>query len=178
MLTIREADPRDAVRCAALPARYTTREVWQVLPARDARTDMVHYAMQLARLPRARTLAMPPASVPLAACWNTYALRLVAERDDLLCGFLTLHVQPERQRATLAHLLVAAAVQGQGIGSLLLGTARTWSGQQQLRGMDAYIPPRNVPGMRFLARHGFRRCGFIEHYYTSGEDALVLMLDL
>ncbi len=178
MLTIREGDPRDAARCAALPAHYTTREVWQLQPTRDARADVVHYAIHLVRLPRARTMHLPSARVPLAASWHTFALRLVAERDDDLCGFLTLHQQPERERALLAHLLVASAMRGQGIGGLLLNTARTWVELERLSGIDAYVPPRNVPGMRFLCGRGFRQCGFIERYYTSGEDALVLALDL
>lgn len=187
--TVREAEAEDMPICAALRTTYTTSAAWQFSPESDAawarnvtgRTPpvqgvpLLHFHLQQVRLPRLLTLALPSAVVPLAAAWESYELRLVADVDDYVCGLLCVRLLPDQQQGMLARMLVDPAVRRRGLGRGLLHAALAWARQQGLLGLRAHVPLRNVPGHDFYLHNGFRVAGLAAHFYPTREDALLLL---
>jgi GNAT superfamily N-acetyltransferase len=189
MFAIREALPDDLTGCAALRAVYTTQAAWRLSreevsarqrsgsmhgAAQPALPPTLTFQMQQIRLPRARTLTLPSAAVPLAETWARASLRLVAVRDEQICGYVLLLPWLEQQQGWLARLLVDAPLRGKGAGSLLLRACRMWASSQGLAALLAHAPARNVRGIAFYQRRGFQISGLVERFYPTREDALLL----
>lgn len=178
----------DLAACAALSATYQTSEAWQVVPAGEApwqastvprpvqtgSMPSLSFQLQRVRLPRTRTVKLPWEIVPLADTWAGYALRLIAEMDDELCGYLCVQTVADQQHAVIARLLVAPDQRRKGVGTALVRALRAWSRYEGLVSLRAHVPLRNVPGLTFYQRCGFRISGFAAHYYPTNEDALLL----
>lgn len=188
MFMVRQARPEDRVMCEALSATYTTKATWQIsLEGRPTRYDhagcandlaRLSFHMQQVRLPRTRTLRLPSSITPLVGTWHGCHYHLAAFSDDgegeTLCGYLLLALQPDRQQALMVRFLVDEPFRGQGVGTALLQAARAWGGEEDLQVLVAHAPLRNVPGIEFYQRRGFRLCGLQEHFYPTREDALFL----
>jgi ribosomal protein S18 acetylase RimI-like enzyme len=189
MFAIREGLPDDLNACAALRAVYTTQSAWRLSredpsvrqisesaprAAQPALPPTLTFQMQQIRLPRPRTLTLPTAVVPLSETWERATLRLVALRDEQVCGYLLVLPWLEQQQGWLARLLVDSPLRGRGAGSALLRGCRTWAGRQGWSALVAHAPARNVRGIGFYQRRGFQISGLVEHFYPTREDALLL----
>jgi GNAT superfamily N-acetyltransferase len=182
LITIREATTEDIAQCVAITATYTTRFAWQVTLAgnpnrydRHAEGDAhVSYHLQQVRLPKSRVLRLPSSLTPLETIWERYAARFVALDDDGFAGYLLLQDLPDQRQALIARLLVDEPVRGKGAGTGLLQAAQAWAINQGVHALLAHAPLRNVPGIAFYQRRGFRMCGLSERFYPTREDALLL----
>lgn len=184
MIHIREAQPEDLTACVALKPTYTTRMVCQITQeggpllrydTPDKIGSLLSFHLQQVRLPRKQVIKLPSSVVSLERVWEGVGARFVAMRDDEhLCGYVLLHILPDQQQAWVARLLVEEAERGKGAGTKLLRTARTWALEQELSSLVAHVPLRNVPGMTFYERRGFRICGLSKLFYPTREDALLL----
>jgi GNAT superfamily N-acetyltransferase len=188
MFAIREALPDDMTGCAALRAVYTTQAAWRLSreeisarqsgnvhgAAQPAMPPTLTFQIQQIRLPRSRTLTLPSAGVPLADTWARASLRLVALREEQICGYVLLLPWLEQQQGWLARLLVDAPLRGKGAGSLLLRACRNWASGQGMAALLAHAPARNVRGITFYQRRGFQISGLVERFYPTREDALLL----
>lgn len=183
MITIRAADSDDLLRCSMLRATYTTQAAWQIVSDADPlrRVDRpqglpsLSFRLQQTRLPRALVIRLPSDLVPLAEVWDSCAIQIVALVDEHVCGYLLLQALPDQRQARIARFLVDAAMRGRGIGTTLLRAARSWALAEELVALRAHAPLRNVPGIEFYQRRGFRICGVSEHFYLTHEDALLMV---
>jgi ribosomal protein S18 acetylase RimI-like enzyme len=185
MITIREVTTEEELAaCVALRATYTTRAAWQFLAdahlversAGAPETSAVQFHLRQTRLPRKIVLRLPSALVSLREVWPACAVRLVAQRDEAICGYLLLQLLPAQRRAFITRFLVAPPARTRGAGTALLRAARTWTAAQELGALLAHAPLRNVPGIAFYQQRGFRICGLSEHFYATHEDALLLLM--
>ncbi|NJN66498.1 MAG: GNAT family N-acetyltransferase [Chloroflexaceae bacterium] len=181
----REGDPREAG------------EVTQGGP-------LISLLVQQVRLPQKRLIPLPSAMTPLERVWECFDARLVAVDDEgdeapddalhehqvskpggplgdeppvlsHVRGVALLQVLPDQQQAMIARLLVDQPARGQGTGTALLRAARRWAAAEGFVALLAHVPLRNVPGIAFYLRRGFRVCGLHEHFYPTREDALLLV---
>jgi len=162
---------------------------------------LVSFLVQQVRLPQKRLIPLPSAMMPLERVWERSDARLVAvdgetldgaaderpagvreeEGEDIpppsaqVRGVLLLQMLPDQQQAMIARLLVDRPARGQGVGTTLLRAARAWAAAEWMSALLAHVPLRNVPGIAFYLRRGFRVCGLHEHYYPTREDALLLV---
>lgn len=185
MITIREATTdEDLAACAALRATYTTRAAWQFLSDEHLPegsegapgASVVQFHLRQTRLPRKIVLRLPSALVSLSEIWPACAVRLVAQNDAAICGYLLMQLLPAQRRAFITRFLVEPPARTRGAGTALLRAARAWTAAQGLGALLAHAPLRNVPGIAFYQRRGFRICGLSEHFYAAHEDALLLLL--
>ncbi len=188
MFAIREAHEADLPLCAALHAVYTTSTIWQLRSDSDtgwkrgvASHTAAHpgmptlsFHLQQMNLPRERLLRLPSATIPLADVWERCCIRLVAFDDTQLRGYLCMQLQADQQQGWIDRLLVDPAARQQGAGRALLNAAMSRALAHQLGALMAHVPLRNVPGILFYQRCGFRICGLIEHFYPTREDSLLL----
>lgn len=200
MITIREASIEDREGCAAIQALYTTRSAWQIMsegdpermniPQNQGMSLLTFYIRQV-RLPQTRVLRLPSALTPLERVWDQYDARLVAveepapaeihnEEDkkaapEVIKGYLLLDVLHDQQQGIIKRLLVDRAARGRGAGKALVRAARAWAMRQGLETLMAQVPMRNVPGIEFYQKRGFRICGLCQHFYPTREDALFLV---
>jgi ribosomal protein S18 acetylase RimI-like enzyme len=164
---------------------------------------LVSFLVQQVRLPQKRLIPLPSAMMPLERVWERSDVRLVAvdgggpaldgaadERpagvsgegggassppSPPVRGVLLLQMLPDQQQAMIARLLVDRPARGQGVGTTLLRAARAWATAEGVSALLAHVPLRNVPGIAFYLRRGFRVCGLHEHFYPTREDALLLV---
>jgi len=182
LIAIREATTEDIAPCVAIIATYTTRFAWQVTLAgnpnrygRHAEGDAhMSFHLQQVRLPKTRVLRLPSSLTPLETIWERYAARFVALDDDGFAGYLLLQHLPDLRQALIARLLVDEPVRGKGAGTALLQAAQAWAMNRGVHALLAHAPLRNVPGIVFYQRRGFRICGLSERFYPTREDALLL----
>ena len=68
--------------------------------------------------------------------------------------------------------------QGKGLGSALLELAREEATRRRGRGVTLEVRPSNGRAIRLYNDLGYRLIARRPHYYSDGEDALVMFLDL
>jgi ribosomal-protein-alanine N-acetyltransferase len=71
-------------------------------------------------------------------------------------------------------MAVTPAVQGQGVGALLLTELLEEADRRRQRVVSLEVRADNTPAQRLYAAHGFTRSGVRRGYYPGGVDALVL----
>jgi len=71
-------------------------------------------------------------------------------------------------------MAVAPAVQGQGVGALLLTELLEEADRRRQRVVSLEVRADNAPARRLYARYGFAQSGLRRGYYPGGVDALVL----
>lgn len=108
---------------------------------------------------------------------NPYARCLVVRHaDGRLAGYASIWVL-ERQML-VNNVAIAPAFRRRGLGHALMEhlirTAREADCVEAL----LEVRPTNRPALAMYDRLGFRKAAVRRHYYTDGEDALVLRLEL
>jgi ribosomal protein S18 acetylase RimI-like enzyme len=187
-IAIREATDDDISYCAELRAAYTTDAVWQLQRNGETAwskhaaghaplmhgTPMLNFHLQQVRLPRTRRLLLPSAAVPLEDAWNAADLRLVALHNDNPCGYLLIQVLPDQQQGMINRLVVDEWLRRKKLGRSLVRAARAWARLEELNGLTAHVPVRNVGGVAFYQHCGFHLSGLLERFYPTHENALLL----
>jgi len=98
-------------------------------------------------------------------------VRLKAVVDDQMVGFIAGDIRPSQQMAWIATIGVLPAYRGRGIGTALLEVC-----EQQLS-VDAVrlnVRVSNHPAIRLYKSFGYQQVGRWPHYYSDGEDALIM----
>jgi ribosomal-protein-alanine N-acetyltransferase len=103
---------------------------------------------------------------------------LVAEDDGAVVGYAGLCAYPPHE-AYVQTIAVAAARQGQGLGTTLLGMLIDEARRRGCRQLDLEVRADNDGAIAMYERHGFVRIGVRRGYYQpSGTDAVVMRKEL
>ena len=132
----------------------------------------------------AEALAAINDASPEAARWNLAAYKalltnpaagsvLVAEREDVVAGFVCLRVMgPE---AELLNLAVLPSLRRKGVGSQLVERALQAAWEKGAARIFLEVRESNLAALRLYQRHGFERAGYRRGYYADPPgDAVVL----
>ncbi len=108
---------------------------------------------------------------------STSELAWVAERDDLIIGFIV--VRQLTDELEILNLAVAAVARRQGAGRALLQHVLTHASAHGVHKVFLEVRVSNLIALRFYEAHGFISTGRRTNYYTSPpEDALLLARSL
>jgi ribosomal protein S18 acetylase RimI-like enzyme len=169
MPTVRAADqPGDRTRIAHIDTSFQTDRIYRVTI--EANGFRLHE--QPVHPPRAK--AYPVSYEDLGEGL------MVAEHKRDIIGFAEVVFEQWNRRATIAHLYVAPANRGQGVGAALL---EALDGRARTRGVRClWLETQNInfPAIQFYRRRGFRLCGLDDTLYdpeldpTTGWDEVAL----
>ena len=112
------------------------------------------------------------------AGWPQTRHYVVAERDADIVGYAGL-LAPRRTAADVQTIAVAPAVQGQGVGDVLLVDLLGEAERRECPDVLLEVRADNDAAQRLYARHGFERISVRRDYYAGVDggprsDALVL----
>ena len=105
-------------------------------------------------------------------------LSFVATIDEKVVGYAQAHNEVSKNEATLDDIAVAAEYQGKGIGKLLLNNVIEILKQIGCTSILAEVHYKCAPAIPFYYKHGFRIIGFMQNYFGSGHDAMILQKNL
>lgn len=102
-------------------------------------------------------------------------VRLKAVIDDQMVGFIAGDIRPSQQIAWIATIGVLPVYRGRGIGSALLEAC-----EQELKVESVRLNVRvsNHSAIRLYRSLGYQQVGRWPHYYSDGEDALIMEKEL
>ena len=101
---------------------------------------------------------------------------VVLEEDGTLIGYLVAYEVLDE--GELLNIAILPAQRGRGLGRMLLGQWLAGLLQKGFRKVFLDVRENNIPAIRLYESFGFRAVGLRKGYYSSGEDALEMMLDL
>jgi ribosomal-protein-alanine N-acetyltransferase len=101
----------------------------------------------------------------------------VAEEAAQITGFLIAHREP-RKILHIVTIDVLKAWRRRGVGSLLMDAAEQWAGGQHLRMIGLEVAGDNTAAQKFYEARGYTKVEEIEHYYSDGTDAWVMVKEL
>lgn len=109
-----------------------------------------------------------------------YHARVLRDADPALCGYLV--AQPGVGEMHLLNLTVAPALQGQGLGLLLLDHLVSHARTRGDHALLLEVRTSNARARAIYARYGFADVGLRRNYYPAAasqrEDAAVMSLTL
>lgn len=170
---IRDGLPGDIEACLDLDHNCTTEHVWQMRIQQEA--DRWQIVFQTERLPREVEVQYTPGRKRLELALPDEQCFLVAESKDddpEVLGYLTMRAEPGHGIARVQDIVVARLYRRKRIGTRLLGVARRWAQEHQLRQMLVETQTKNYPGILFCQSRGFTFCGFNDRYFVNHEIAV------
>ena len=169
-LTIRPALMGDMQECLEFDASYATEYVWQM----DSRASggEISVSFRHVRLPRSMRVEYPRDAEALLAEWRLRDALLVAERDRVKLGYVSLGVQPGQRAVQIGDLVVGRMYRRAGVGSALIGAALRWARDRGLKQVVIEVQTKNHPAISLLNKLGFSFCGFNDRHYLNRDIAL------
>ncbi len=101
----------------------------------------------------------------------------VAIEGESIVGFLVADRQPKR----VGHITTIDVVEGwrrQGVGKALIEAAEDWARRQGLRLIYLEMAEDNLTAQQFYRARGYEQAEKIEHYYSNGAAAWVMVKQL
>lgn len=98
-------------------------------------------------------------------------VRLKAEADGLMVGFIAGDIRPSQHLAWIATIGVLPEYRGRGIARMLLGACEVQIHEPRVR---LCVRASNETAIRLYLNSAYQRAGLWSNYYQDGEDALVM----
>ena len=98
-------------------------------------------------------------------------VRLKATREGKMAGFIAADIRRAENSAWISTLGVLPVFRRQGLATTLL---RACEAQIRLPRIRLSVRASNQPALRLYSQLGYKQNGIWSHYYSDGEDALVL----
>ncbi len=98
-------------------------------------------------------------------------VRLKAELDGQMVGFIAGDIRPMQHMAWIATIGVLPDYRGRGIGRLLLEACEALIHEPRVR---LCVRSSNETAIQLYLTSGYQRAGLWPNYYQDGEDALVM----
>lgn len=169
-------DKSELSRCLELDHTYATEYVWQ-MDMREEHDDTV-VRFRSVRLPRMMQVEYPRDSQSQVTSWQTCDCFLVAQADDVILGYVNMHIDAERITGWIHDLVVHQPFRRQRIGSALLEQAARWGRLHNIQRLTIDMQTKNCPAINFAKIHGFVFCGFNDHYYPNQDIAVFFVKNL
>ena len=119
----------------------------------------------------------PPAALAQELEPSDFRLPLVVELDGRVAGYLMAWATPDELH--ILNIAVEPRLRRRHLGARLLLAAIDAAREAGLGAITLEVRPGNEAALAMYRRHGFVRRGVRPRYYTdTGEDAIVLTLDL
>lgn len=96
----------------------------------------------------------------------------VVEQDQQIVGYGGVSIQ--RPDADIQTMAIAPAVQGRGVGGLLLDTVIEHAREQGVRHIFLEVREDNVPALALYRRRGFEQISIRHRYYPDAMAAVVM----
>ncbi len=176
-MNIRKGHLKDLNSCVLISSSYVTDYVWQVHAEERPYEEMV-ITFRTVRLPRSMRVAPPRDTDYLLKDWERGECFLVAEEEEEIRGYLDMTVQARNRTGWINDMAVLKSHRRRGIGTALLRAAFNWARDQGLRAIMLETQTKNYPAISFYHKHGFRFCGFNDHYYANQDIALFFVHSL
>lgn len=160
----------DLQECSKFDASYTTEYVWQ-MDAHVANGE-IRVTFYHVRLPRSMRVTYPRDAEALMADWRLRDALLVAERDSITLGYVSLGAQPAQRAAQIGDLVVKRTDRRRGVGSALIGAAMRWARERDLKQIVVEAQTKNHPAISLLNKLGFTFCGFNDRHYLNQDIAI------
>ncbi|MGD8377816.1 MAG: ribosomal protein S18-alanine N-acetyltransferase [Acidobacteriota bacterium] len=108
---------------------------------------------------------------------NPYARCLVVRHaDGVLAGYASIWILDRQMLVN--NVAIAPAFRRRGLGRALMEHLIRTAREADCLAALLEVRPTNRPALAMYRRLGFRKAAVRRHYYTDGEDALVLRLEL
>jgi ribosomal-protein-alanine N-acetyltransferase len=107
----------------------------------------------------------------LAALTFPETVRLVAERDDEMVGFVIGDRRRQRDMGWIASIAIHPDYRRQGLGADLLVACEQSLKTSQIR---LSLRPSNQAALELYRKHGYSEVDRWRRYYRDGEDAMVM----
>jgi ribosomal-protein-alanine N-acetyltransferase len=102
---------------------------------------------------------------------------IVAELNGFVVGYVVGFLASE-DTGRIFSIAVNPKFQNRGIGSLLLKDIIDVLRRYGAKEITLEVRTGNIRAKRFYERHGFFQNGFLEKYYSNGEDGIIMKLRL
>ncbi len=169
-LTIRSAMPSDYEACLALDHSVSTETVWQMVL--DDEAEGLQVTFRPVRLPRSMKVLYPRSGELLLQSWRLHAAFLVAEWEHRVVGYASVREETSQETAWVSDLAVDHPYRLRRVGTALLGAARKWAIERNLRRLIVETQTKNYPAIRFLQKRGLSFCGYNDLYYPNQDIAV------
>ncbi len=97
----------------------------------------------------------------------------IAEEEGAIIGFLI----AQRTPARLMHVItidVKEMWRRRGVGQALMDVAEEWGRREELKLATLETAEDNHPAQAFYRKRGYKKLGWVEHYYANGASAWVM----
>jgi dTDP-4-amino-4,6-dideoxy-D-galactose acyltransferase len=81
---------------------------------------------------------------------------IVAEQDNIIVGFITCQLSPDKSEGTIGLVGVSAEARGLGVGRAIVGEAQRWFATVGVRRVRVVTQIRNIAALAL-----YQRCGFV-----------------
>lgn len=156
--------------CSALDHSYHTEYVWQ-MDVRDEGDDL-NVRFRLVRLPRSAHVGYPRDPEKLLQVWDRRECFLVAVADDVVLGYVNMHVDGLNEKGWIQDVVVGAPFRRRRVGSALVEQAARWAALRSIRTLMLEMHTKNYPAIQFARQLGYVFCGFNDRYYPSKDIAI------
>ena len=99
----------------------------------------------------------------------------VAEDGREIVGFLIANRHPMQPLAHIITIDVIEPWRRRGVGRALMDAAENWAREQRLKAVALETAEHNRPAQKFYAARGYVKHEKLEHYYTDGAAAWVMV---
>jgi ribosomal-protein-alanine N-acetyltransferase len=99
----------------------------------------------------------------------------VAEEGNDVVGFLIANRRSDQRVAHIVTIDVLEPWRRRGVGRALMDAAEEWARQQRLQAVALETAEHNATAQKFYAARGYVKYEKLEHYYTDGAAAWVMV---
>ncbi len=106
---------------------------------------------------------------------NPYAHYFVLEIDKKVQGYIGLWIEDNAQ---IINFYVEKAYQGLGFGTMILDFIVKLCQMSKVKNISLEVRKSNIVAIKLYEKFGFLQVNIRPHYYSDGEDALVMNKEL
>lgn len=170
---IRDGLDGDLQACLSLDATYETDRVLQIQMRQEEPQDW-EITLKRERLPRALKDAHPVMEGTLKLALRPEHCLLIATKrgEKEVIGFLAMRRDVGQRLGVITALVVAPQFRRRGLGTRLVGVARTWAKEHSLSRINLEMQTKNIPAVQFCQELGMTFCGYNDRYFLNGDIAV------
>jgi ribosomal protein S18 acetylase RimI-like enzyme len=171
-IEIRPAIETDIPHLTGFDHSYRSDYVWQMNPQFEA--GQLGAIFREVRLPRQVQVDYPRSPQLLAGNWKERSGNLVALLKGAPVGYASLIRGRLPFTAWMSDLVVDPSHRRQGIGTALVLASLDWvAARLDDHRLVLEMQPKNFPAICLAQKLGFDFCGYIDHYYTNRDIAIL-----